>query len=85
MKIDNNSVERVEHLKNFGRTQRDQISIQEESNSRMKSGNACYQSMQNLLSFSLISKNIKINIQNYNFACCFVWVLNLVSHNKGET
>jgi len=34
----------------------------------LKSGNACYHSVQNLLSFSLLSKNIKIKIQNYNFA-----------------
>jgi len=74
MKIDNKSVETVEHLKNFGRTQKDQNSIQEEINSRLKSGNACYQSVRNLLSSSLLSKNIKINIQNHNFACCFVWV-----------
>ena len=30
--------------------------------SRLKSGNACYRSMQNLLSSSLLSKNIKIKI-----------------------
>jgi len=36
------------------------ISIQEEIKSRLKSGNACYHSVQNLLSLTLISKNIKI-------------------------
>jgi hypothetical protein len=30
--------------------------------SRLKSGNACYHSVQNLLSFSLLSKNLKIKI-----------------------
>jgi len=35
-------------------------SIQEEIKSRLKSANACYHSVQNLLSFSLLSKNIKI-------------------------
>jgi hypothetical protein len=25
------------------------------------------------------------DIQNYNFAFCFVWVLNLVSHTEGRT
>ena len=30
--------------------------------SRLKSGNACYHSVQNILSSSLLSKNIKINI-----------------------
>jgi hypothetical protein len=24
------------------------------------------------------------NIEDYNFACCFVWVWNLVSHIRGE-
>jgi F0F1-type ATP synthase delta subunit len=40
----------------------DQNSIQEDIKSRLKSGNACYHSMQNLLSSSLLSKNIKIKI-----------------------
>jgi hypothetical protein len=30
--------------------------------SRLKSGNACYHSVQNLLSFSLLSKNVMIKI-----------------------
>ena len=44
------------------RTLTDQNSIQEEIKSRLKSGNACYHSVQNLLSSSLLSKNIKIKI-----------------------
>jgi hypothetical protein len=39
-----------------------QNSIQEEAKSRLKSGNACYYSVQNLLSFRLLSKNLKIRI-----------------------
>jgi len=35
---------------------------QDEIKSRLKSGNACYHSVQNLLSSSLLSKNIKIKI-----------------------
>ena len=38
-----------------------QNSVQEEIKSRLKSGNACYHSMQNLLSL-LLSKNLKIKI-----------------------
>ena len=34
----------------------------EEIKSRLKSGNACYHSVQNLLSYSLLSKNLKIKI-----------------------
>ena len=40
----------------------DQNSIQEEIKSRLKSRNACYHLVQNLLSSSLLSKNIKIKI-----------------------
>ena len=39
-----------------------QNSIQEEINSGMKSGNACYHSVQNLLSSSWLSKGIKIEV-----------------------
>jgi hypothetical protein len=39
-----------------------QNSIQEEVKSRLKSGNACYYSVQNLLSSRLLSKNLKIRI-----------------------
>jgi hypothetical protein len=37
-------------------------SIQAEIKSRLKLGNACYYSVQNLLSSSLLSKNLKIKI-----------------------
>ena len=39
-----------------------QSSIQEEIKSRLKSENACFYLMQNLLSSSVLSKNIKIKI-----------------------
>jgi hypothetical protein len=52
-----------------------QNSIQEEIESRLKSGNACYHSAQNLLSSSLLSRNLKIKIyRTIIFACCFAWV-----------
>ena len=44
----------------MGTTLTNQNSIQEEIISRLKSGNACYHVVQNLLSSSLLSKNIKI-------------------------
>ena len=50
VKIDNNSTERVEEFKYLGTTLTDQNSIQEEIKSRLKLGNACYYSVQNLLS-----------------------------------
>ena len=57
MKVDNSSIERVEEFKYLGTTLTNQNSIQEEINSRLKLGNACYHSVQQLLSSSLISKN----------------------------
>ena len=62
MKMDNSSFERVEEFKYLGKTLTNQNSIQKEIKSRLKSGNACYHSVQNLLSCSLLSKNIKIEI-----------------------
>jgi len=70
VRIDNSTFERVEEFKYLGTTLTYQNSIAEEIKSRLRSGNACYHSVQNLLSSRLLSKNLK----NYNFACCFVWV-----------
>jgi len=61
-KIDNSSFERVDEFKYLGTTLTNQNSIQEEIKSRLKSGNVCYHSVQNLLSSSLLSKNLKIKI-----------------------
>jgi len=51
MKMNKSSFESVEEFKCLGRTFTNQNSIQEEIKSRMKSGNACYRSVQNLLPF----------------------------------
>jgi hypothetical protein len=51
----------------------------------MNSGNACYHSVQNLLSYRLLSKYVKIGICKTNFVCGSVWVQNLVSDIKGRT
>ena len=56
------STERVEEFKYLGTTLKNKNSIHEEIKSRMKLGNACYYSVQNLLSCSLLSKNLKIKI-----------------------
>jgi hypothetical protein len=52
----------VEELKYLGTKLTDQNSIQEEIKSRLKLGNACCHSMQNILLSSLLSKNLKIEI-----------------------
>ena len=52
----------MEKFKYLGTTLTNQNSIQEENKSRLNSGNACYHSVQNILSSSLLSKNLKIKI-----------------------
>jgi mannitol/fructose-specific phosphotransferase system IIA component (Ntr-type) len=49
IKMDNSASEWVEEFKYLGTTLKDQNSIQEEIKSRLKSRNACYHSMQNLV------------------------------------
>jgi len=63
-KNDNSSFEMLEQFKYLVTTSINQNTIQEEIKSRMKSGNACYNSVQNLLSSSLQSKNIQIKIHS---------------------
>jgi len=62
MKSDNSSFGMMEEFKYLGTTLTYQNSIQEEIKSKLKSGNACYHSVQNHLSSSLLSKNLKIKI-----------------------
>jgi hypothetical protein len=68
---DNSSFQRVEQFKYLGTNLTDQNSILEEIKSRMKSGNSCYNSVQNLLSSSLLSKNTKIKIYGLKFCLLF--------------
>ena len=60
--IDNSSTESVEEFKYLETTLTNKNSIQEEIKSRLKLGNACHYSVQNLLSSSLLSKKLKFKI-----------------------
>jgi len=56
IKTGNSSFEKLEECKHLVTTLTSEYSIQEEIKSRLKSWNACYHSVQNLLSSSLLPK-----------------------------
>ena len=62
IKPDNSSFKMVEHFRYLGTNLKNQNSIQEGNKCRLKSQNACYHLVQNLLFYSLLSKNIKIMV-----------------------
>ena len=62
VRIENSTFERVQELKCLGTTLTNQNSIAEIIKSRLRSRNACYLSVQNLLASRLLSKNLKIKI-----------------------
>jgi hypothetical protein len=71
LNIGNKSFDRLVHFRYLGTNVSYQNSSHAEIKSRLNSGNGSYHSVQNLLSSSLLSKNIKIN---YNLALWFIWV-----------
>jgi len=62
IKNDNILFERMEEFKYLGTNLTYKNFIKEKIKGRLTLGNPCYHSAQNLLSFSLLSKNIKIKI-----------------------
>jgi len=87
MRIDNIIYKRVEEFKYLGTTLTNKNSIAEDIKSRLRSGNACYHSVQNLLSSSLLSKNLKIKIYRTIIFLvllhgCETWLLTLREERK---
>jgi ribosomal protein S2 len=62
IKIANKCFENVTKFRYLGTTITNENLIQEEIKSRLNSGNACYHSVQTLLSSRLLSENINITI-----------------------
>jgi len=63
VRIDNSTFGRVEEFKYLRTSLTIQNSIREEIKCRLRSGNACYHWVQNLLSSRLLSRKLKFNPQ----------------------
>ena len=75
VRIDNCTFERLEEFKYLGTTLTIQNSIRDEIKSRLRSGNACYHSVQNILSSRLLCKNLKIKI--YGTIICLLFCMSV--------
>ena len=77
----------MEQFKYVGKTLTDQNSVQEEIKNKLSTGNACYHSVQNLLSSSSQSKNIEIKIHRPIISSlvlygCETWSLTLREEHR---
>jgi hypothetical protein len=87
IRIANESFENAEKFKHLGMTLTNQNDIHDEIKSRLNSGNACYHSVQNLLSSRLASKHLEIKIQKIVISPvvlygCETWSLTLREEHR---
>jgi hypothetical protein len=87
VKIANRSFEGVAKFRYLGTTLTDQNCMQEDIKSRLNSGNACYHSVQSLLSSRLLSRNVKVKkyktiILPFVLYGCETWSLTLREVNR---
>jgi hypothetical protein len=71
----------VKQFRYWGITITNQNLIQEEIRKRLNSGNACYHSIQNLLSSHLLSKDIKLELPLVLYGC-ETWSLTLREEHR---
>jgi hypothetical protein len=87
IKIGNRLFENVSQFKYLGTPVTNQNLIQEEIKRRLNSGNACYHSVQNLLSSRLLSENVKVRtyksiILPVVLYGCETWSLTVIEEHK---
>jgi hypothetical protein len=82
IKITNRSFENGAQFRYLGTTVANQILIQEELKKRLNSGNACYYSVQYLLSSRLLSKNMKIRIYETIILPVFLFMVCILSPSR---
>jgi hypothetical protein len=87
MKIANRYFVDVAKFKYLGTTLTDQNHMHEQINSRQYSGNACYHSVQSLLSSRLLSRNLKVKIYKtiilpVVLCGCETWSLTLTEEHR---
>ena len=85
IKIDNSCFERVEHFRCLRTSLTNQNYIKEGNKCRLKSQNACYRSVQNLLSSSLLPKNLKIKVYRTTVFLLFCKGVKLGENKRNTT